>query len=73
MEIDQQAEESKSETTEKKEESKEVQVQNISGVIAKLKENICNRTIDVQFRMVLLKCMDGIMRHDPAKAKEMAD
>ena len=46
---------------------------NLSGVISKLKDNVCNRTIDVQFRMVLLRCMDGILRHDPVKAKEMAD
>ena len=46
---------------------------NLSGVISKLKDHVCNRTIDVQFRMVLLRSMDGILRHDPVKAKEMAD
>ena len=42
-------------------------------MIGKLRDNVCNRTIDVQFRMALLRCMDGILRHDPTKAKEMAD
>ena len=45
----------------------------LHGVINKLKDNVCNRTIDVHFRMTLLKCMDGIFRHDPAGSKEMAD
>jgi len=45
---------------------------NLDGVIDKLKDNVCNRTIDMNFRMTILRCMDGILRHNPEKSKEMA-
>ena len=56
------------------EESKDVDSNlDLDGVIMKLKDNVCNRTIDVNFRMTILKCMNGILRHNPEKSKEMAE
>ena len=57
------------------EETKEIaaQPENLDGIIEKLRDNICKRQLDVQFRIQLLRCVPGILRHNQAKAAEMAD
>ena len=44
----------------------------LDGIIEKLKDTICNRTLDLNFRCHLLKNMGPLCRHDVQRADQMA-